>query len=668
MLAADDPSSPTSPHRSAAATDHAAIRERYFAAVVGRSPAPPREAFPEVTPRKGGVVGKRAIATGDANQDILNANAAYKSHVLQEASTILSTAESLTSFISNKCEKFPELAKRMDDACRGFDDGFKWVLPAGYTLQTVQKDGVLTLTPQLLEAILCLPRHLSPLELQQALDDLSGTTKLARVTLHDVGSQLTSLDPHLASSKAEPASPISPSPSTSSAVALKTSSSDVSQVLLGLYDSLHLDVQNHALDELRKTDADRNRLLAQLQQAKRDLDACLDEGRLVEAEEAHKEVLNAYIRYIEILAQRAQLIQMTNTDAGLYAEQVDAAYKEADTVKTAYRKDKVSVLYDVEKDLEKIKDVQHKQDLKEDTATKRYETSESSFQLNLKENEKEQQKLLEEMRKIAKRIEVLSDDREVMAKSHISAREERDRDLFQVGEYRGACDRYTHMLEQLQDYLKKELAVADQVDGYVDKMKQRQADRPADDDLGPLREAELEDLYRHYREYVYCSGDLATKKQHRTDVLERQVRFALHNRESVKECLDPNATKYESDVADLTLKLRLCETVIASINEQEDVTEQLVRQPLADFEAIVENKRCEEFVHPTVEYAEKAVEDRRAFVDKTLRFVEGEERAVEKKKLELDAKKAHADQEHQHHLLLSAQKKSSALAGGGGSP
>ena len=182
------------------------------------------------------------MATGDANQDVLNANAAYKSHVLQEASTILSTAESLSSFLSNKCDKFPELAKRMDDACRGFDDGFKWVLPAGYTLQTVQKDGVLSLSPQLLEAILCLPRHLSPLELQQALDDLSGTANLARVTLHDVGAQLTSLNPHLAASKAEPPSPVSPSPS-SSAITLKSpSSSDVSQVIFGLYDSLHLDV------------------------------------------------------------------------------------------------------------------------------------------------------------------------------------------------------------------------------------------------------------------------------------------------------------------------------------------------------------------------------------------------------------------------------------------
>lgn len=651
---------PTSPHRSPSATDHAALREKYFAAVVGRSPAPPRGTLPELTPRKGGVAGRRALLTGDAQQDTINANAVAKAQVLQEASTILSVAEAIVSHSTSRVERFPELARRMDEACRAFDEGFKWVLPAGYSLDTVKKDGVLSISGALLEAILQLPLHLPPGELQHVLQGLSGGTKVSRVTLQDMRDQLALLDPHYqcANATTPQQAPSSPAAGTTSVSVVPKH--PVSEVIMGMYDYLHMDVQNSILDELKKTDGTKEQLNAQLKQAKRELDGFLDGGQLVEAEECHRFIVTTYAKYVDILAQRAALMQMNNVDAGIFKDQLEALHNEADAVAATFRKDKATSLYDVEKDLERVADARRKQDLKEDTAVKRYEASEGSFQTRMRENEREQMRLLEEMRALAGRIQGLSEGRESMAKAHIAAKEERERDLFQVAEYRGTCDRYTHMLEQLRDYLKTELAVADRIDAYVSTMKRQHLDRPIDDDLTPLRETELGDLYNTYREYVFCSGDLITKKHHRVDVLERQMRFAQHNRGSVKDCLDPNAAKYEADIIELDAKLRQCESLIIALSEQEDATEQLVRQPLADFETIVEKKRGGEFTHPTVEYAEKAVGDRRAFVDKTLRFVEEEERAVERKKAALEAQRVRADEDHQHHLSISANKKAAA--------
>ena len=76
--------------------------------------------------------------------------------------------------------------------------------------------------------------------------------------------------------------------------------------------------------------------------------------------------------------------------------------------------------------------------------------------------------------------------------------------------------------------------------------------------------------------------------------------------------------------------MRETEGTLTNLQASQDSCEQLFKPAEAILRANYELQN-EEFTHPLNEYGTKAVEDRRAFVERDLQFVEEEEKEVAKK-------------------------------------
>eukprot|EP00758_Cryptobia_borreli_P011280 Tbor_TRINITY_DN5642_c1_g1::TRINITY_DN5642_c1_g1_i1::g.9583::m.9583 len=620
------------------------IRESYFAASVGRQPLPPRAAYPPVTPRKDGR-NSRLEVTGDAVTNITNRNIQLKSLAIEEVESLISTAEGLITLIKGKSERFPPTLRKGEETVKDIDRELQWILPKGYTDDDVQKGGNITLSMKEIQEKLCRTRHAPNPSIQGLLNDLSGPTKVSRVILRDHHETMRKVDPHR-----DTTLPIG------STLELPT----VSDVTTGLNEFLHSDIESHVKDELLKTHSDVDRLKRQISLQKADLKQCLNENRLVDAEETHRKLLDMYVQLLEILCSRYAELSMGSEDEGTFKKQLTELQSDADKVYKDFRNDKESLMAIVVKDIAKCKELKDKQDEKDKAALAAYEGMERGYYSKLKENERQHLKVLEEMRQKAMEIYELSEKRKEMVTDHVKSREMLIRDRFYIDEYKNKCDLYQKALERLKEYAQEELGTATLLDNYNRDMKNMFNNRNFATDCEDERKDELMDIYKWYKEYVFSSGDLVLKKQHRFDTLERQSRLAEFNISTVKDSLDPEKEKYEMDLHRLAAALQDTDAMIMMLNGQQDVTEQLVRSPM---EALSTEyaERGEVFTHPTVEYVDHAVEEKRNFVNRTLKFVEDEEVVIEKKKDSIGRMRAQTEMESKHHSEISAQKKRLAI-------
>jgi hypothetical protein len=126
------------------------------------------------------------------------------------------------------------------------------------------------------------------------------------------------------------------------------------------------------------------------------------------------------------------------------------------------------------------------------------------------------------------------------------------------------------------------------------------------------------------------------------------VRLAKHHRDTALDSLDPKIHKYNEELDNLVANMRDCEGILTLLQANQDSAEQLFA-PAENILRVHSDKTGALFVHPLHEFGGKAVEERRAFVERALRFVEDEERQVAKKRDDIAKMKQVAVQEQ--HIL-----------------
>lgn len=651
------PDSPTALHTSSNSgspkpranvrADLDAARESYFAAVVGRSPMPPKQSYVPLTPRRGVVA--RASTTGDPIIDGNNANQQHKGRAIDSVDMLLATSNGFLSTINNVSERLVQHLQKSYDQTSTFQNEFKWVTPKGYGLADVTNKAELKLTAEIVaDRWLKRPRHAPQSIITPLLDQISAPTagngdeankpsKLSRTSLLDATEVFRGVDPHV-----------------NTKIPLKDShykalpKPTLSEVLIAQHNFLHVDVKNQGKEELARTEADRQRFSKQAAMFQSEVDAFLGQRKYADAEGSLKKLLTAQAQWVEIMVKRIAALNMNNTDASEFAKEKDQLLKDADELLIKYRKDKEGAVNEVAFDLRRCAELRQKTDIQNTDADELFNKNESDINARLKLNEKHHLEMLTEITERAKILEKLSEDRRQMILSHIRAREDRDREVFQNNELKERVSEFELLLNQVKNYLGEEIVLCDTLDAHNQKMNKWLNERILDGDIDDIRFEELKELKRVYGDFVFNSGSLVAKKNHRFDTLERQIRLAQLQKDTAKSSLDPHVAQHESELVDLSKLLKETEAAIMSLEAQHDTIASLTAEPLALLEEQCKARGLE-YVHPAAISIEKVVADRKAFVDRTQQFVNEEFDVVAKRKEQLQRLRSAKELEEEQH-------------------
>ena len=143
----------------------------------------------------------------------------------------------------------------------------------------------------------------------------------------------------------------------------------------------------------------------------------------------------------------------------------------------------------------------------------------------LDKNLEHQHQLVQEIQAKIQELAQVCDTRKGIVEMVRAEKTREEQRIASYGEFVDLADQHVERLKQLQEYLSRCASMADAFNAYKDDMLERIGQRDLTSIVAQLAKEESERFLQEYRAFVYSCGELSTKKLHRFDTLEHQVRL-----------------------------------------------------------------------------------------------------------------------------------------------
>ncbi|RNF26079.1 paraflagellar rod component [Trypanosoma conorhini] len=408
---------------------------------------------------------------------------------------------------------------------------------------------------------------------------------------------------------------------------------DLADICGALYEVQHVDLMAELREELSELDKGRQKTQEKLDEAISVYERALAKGDVVEVERAHRQLIAARYEVVDACAKLMQQIIGGDMSAqeNSFAAELDALQRDAEEGIGRFKDALQERRQALRDDLRNCDQKRMEEDGNHQRCTEAYNATEKELDAQLGQIVQQKQKLVEELRQKARELQELMVKQKEMAEAQVRAKRAEEERLTAYNEFVNMEEQQKHRLLRCLDYFDRIDPVIPELQSYVEDMVARMPRQSLRETLNKLNDTEAEVFMAAYGAFVSCCGELTVKKMHRLDTLERQARLVEHNRNSAMESLDPNMSNYRVELENLIEQMKGVSGVINALNATQDAGEQLFQSVeegvLAKYE-----RAGTPFVHPLQEYGIKSVEERGRFVNRSMRYVEDEERKVLEKK------------------------------------
>lgn len=220
-----------------------------------------------------------------------------------------------------------------------------------------------------------------------------------------------------------------------------------------------------------------------------------------------------------------------------------------------------------------------------------------------------------------------------------------------LDEFHQLAQQHRQRLQACLDYYHKCSPLLPQMKQYVNEMVSKLPVDEAQSAITSLTDEEAREFMRQYKKFAFICGQLSVKKAHRLDTLERQARLAQHNLGSAMDSLDPNLDSYQAQMNEIQSQIHAVEGVLTALNATQDTAQQVFETVESPIMQMCSRAHIE-FVHPLQELGIKAVNERSSFVDKSMGYVEEEEKEVSHKRTQLNEMKQLVLQEAERQGMI----------------
>uniref|UniRef100_A0A0A9WF54 Serine/threonine-protein kinase 10 n=1 Tax=Lygus hesperus TaxID=30085 RepID=A0A0A9WF54_LYGHE len=137
----------------------------------------------------------------------------------------------------------------------------------------------------------------------------------------------------------------------------------------------------------------------------------------------------------------------------------------------------------------------------------------------------------------------------------MTAKREKEEQVTSLNELNSLVQQQEQRLQKCLDYYVKIEPLLPQMKNYVQDMVAKLPVNEAKDAVVKLTDDESKLFMKVYRDFVQSCGELAVRKSHRLDILERQARLTQHNLCSAMDSLDPNLNNYRAELEEVQTQL-----------------------------------------------------------------------------------------------------------------
>ncbi|KEG13605.1 putative paraflagellar rod component [Trypanosoma grayi] len=408
---------------------------------------------------------------------------------------------------------------------------------------------------------------------------------------------------------------------------------DLADVCGALYEIQHVDLMAELRSELSELDVELEKAQRKLDEAISAYERALAGGDVVEVERHHRQLIAVRYEYVAVCAKRMQRIlgdDMTAQESSFAAE-MDALHRDAEEAVTKFADDLRTRRNALREDLRNCDKKRVEEDTTHNKCLDAFCAKVKAMDADLVKVVESKRKVVEELRQKARELRELTVKQKELAEAQVRAKREEEERITSYNEFVDMEEQQKRRLLRCLEYFERVEAVVPSLQSYVDDMVTRMPRQNLREVMNQLNDMEAGDFMTAYSKFVACCGELTVKKMHRLDTLERQARLLEHNRNSAMESLDPNMNNYRVELEGIIEQIKGVTGVINALNATQDAGEQLFHSIEEGVHAKYE-RAAVPFVHPLQEYGIKSVEERGRFVDRSMRYVEDEERKVVEKK------------------------------------
>ncbi|CBZ32097.1 paraflagellar rod component, putative [Leishmania donovani] len=428
----------------------------------------------------------------------------------------------------------------------------------------------------------------------------------------------------------------------------KSSVVNLPETLAALHEIQHVDPTEEIKDELSEMDTQQHKYAAQVDEAQAVYDTALSHGDVVEVERAHRHLIAARYEYLVSYVKRLHFLSSTEEDSEVvhFGERLQRLREDAEDAVKAFSDDKHAIKSAVRADLERCEESRAREAATHEAAKAAFQHQKQKMEASLSSVVEHKVQLVNEILEKAAELRKVMEQQRAMTQDVVKAVQEEAKRVTAHEEFVTIGDQHLQRLRRCLEYCHGCEPVIREMEKYVKNMVEKLPQEDAEKALNSIIDHEADEFLKAYRAFVFVCGELTVKKTHRLDTLERQARLAQHNRDSSMDSLDPNYKHYREELAEVLAQAQAVEGVINALHATQDAGEQV-------FESVEELvltscERAEKpFVHPLQEFGHESVAARTRFVNRSMKYVEGEEQEVFQKKARIAEAKALVEQEQE---------------------
>lgn len=408
---------------------------------------------------------------------------------------------------------------------------------------------------------------------------------------------------------------------------------DIADICGALYEMQYVDLMAVLREEISEFDGERDRTLERLEEAINAHDRAKAKGDVVDVERTHRHLITVWYDLLDVYAKRMQRILGENVEEQEkgFAAEMDALEQDARTVLGQFS-DAVDNGRDaLSGDLRNCDNKRLDADATHQRCVEAHRAKMNEMDADLQKIIEDKRKLVDELRQKALELRDLMLQQKAIAEAQVREKRAEEERVTAYNEFVNMEEQQKHRVLRGLDYFDRVSKVVPELKAFVDAMITRMPRQGLRDAMNSISDKEAGDFMDAYRKFVACCAELTVKKMHRLDTLERQARLMEHNRNSSMDSLDPNMNHYRAELEDLIAQMEGVSGVINALVATQDAGEQLF-QSVEKGVLSMHERAGVPFVHPLQEYGLKSVEERGRFVDRSMRYVEDEERKVVEKK------------------------------------
>ncbi|CUF03429.1 paraflagellar rod protein, putative [Bodo saltans] len=570
------------------------------------------------------------IAEHPHREQQLATNRRVEGALEDEVERAISIGETFGSFVTTRLPVLEERNPFIQAALQEYDSMYRWPNPCGWNEPGIMQRCQQQVSGAQLRDWLARPKP-NVFDVANILKDLSGAEPLQRGKFLLRKEETQHFDNHQDAGPAK-------------------GHQELSAVTIGLYEVLHADILAQLRAELAESDVLRAKLQRSIEKLRTDRDQALALSEMANAEQCHKLLIDAHYEMCELCARRLDQVHAGGRDDLQFKRQMEDVKRDAEDTYNAYMQEKTHALSLTDGDIERCASTRSEEEYTHNTAMNNFQQLQQQLSTDMQANLALQHQLVEEIRAKLAQLSGACESRKQLVENFALAKVQEEQRIASYVEFVDLTDQHMDRLKQLREYTSRCTTMAHSFEEYRAEMFQRLSQKDLTKVVELLAREEAERFHKEYRDFVFACGDLSTKKMHRFDTLERQVRLTKHHRDTALDSLDPKIHKYNEEIDQLVGSMRDTEGILTTLQASQDSAENMFKIAEDILRAYAEKVATRPpYLHPLQEFGGKAVEDRRLFVERALRFVEDEERQVSLKRDGINKMRAAAAQEQLQH-------------------